>query len=118
MDERVENSALNSYNNNRYQNIDTFELKRRQFILDAIVLILEETETKHTITGELSGMLTINCTPKVKSQNTKTSDVTELNKDIKRQRQIQKQKQREEELKNKKGSQDNLDSLYLFKIED
>lgn len=124
MNEAVGDSVLNSYNNNRYQNIDTFELKRRQFILDAIVLILEETETKYTITGELNGMLTINCTPKVKSHNnnnnnnTKTSDVTELNKDIKRQRQIQKQKQREEELKNKKGSQDNLDSLYLFKIED
>lgn len=92
--------------------LEPIELKRRNLILDELDSIFEETATKFEVTGSIDKLLILNCTPKEKSIE-KNSSV----QNDKKQKRLEKQKQKQ--MKKKENiNEDELDSLYLFKIED
>ncbi|KAK6459407.1 altered inheritance of mitochondria protein 23, mitochondrial [Scheffersomyces xylosifermentans] len=98
------------------------ELQRRELITETLLSVLDELPCTYTVEGQKENKLSITVTPKPEAMEkvTASGSCEELlsPKELKKQRQLQKQKEREEELKRKKQEkEDNLDSLYSFKIE-
>ncbi|WEJ92989.1 Altered inheritance of mitochondria protein 23, mitochondrial [Yamadazyma tenuis] len=90
-------------------NLDPFELKRRQVVVDELQGLLEQTETKFERKGGLKGLLMLTCIPKdVPTTTAKPSD--------KKQKPVEKKKKEEPE-KAPKVEEEDLDALYSFKIE-
>lgn len=92
--------------------LDPIELRRRNLILDELDHILEETETKFDISGSIDRLLILTCAPKDKPVDAGSSA-----QDDKKQKRVEKQRQKEQK-KLQKVDEEELDSLYLFKIED
>lgn len=95
-----------------------FELKRRQMIVQKIQEYLQSEKATAEVTGELESRIIISCTSNIKPSESSKEEADVCSKEHKRQRMLMKQKQREEEAKQKMlKDEDELDSLYLFKIE-
>lgn len=93
-------------------NLDSIELKRRNLILDELDVIFEETGTKYDITGSIDNLLIFHCTPKeIIFEHSSAHNE-------KKQKRLERQRQNEQSKKQKKLDEADLDSLYLFKIED
>lgn len=88
------------------------ELKKKELVVENLKEILEECQCQYDITGNIHSRLAIKCSA---SPNRKTeTSVVPNGKELRKQKKLKKVK---EEPK-KTVSEDDLDSLYLFKIED
>lgn len=90
--------------------LEQFEIKRRELILGEVELILEESGTTFDRHGSIYKQVFYNCVPKEKPKVS--------NKNDKKLKQAEKQRQRQEQAKAKKMEEEDLDSLYLFKVDD
>ncbi|KAG2731449.1 hypothetical protein G9P44_005865 [Scheffersomyces stipitis] len=122
-----ESETLNMYDIRRSLAHDedalNIETQRRELISQQLFCILDEMPCTYEIEGQKENKLKVTVSPRqdaVKQSISPSSEECTLSaKDLKKQRQLQKQKEREELLKLKKQEkEDNLDSLYSFKIED
>lgn len=106
-------------NDNDPSEID-FEIKRRQMIIEELTCILEECSCQFDISGHVDSRIMVSCSPPVIKEKTCEPTVDVSQKDIKKQKKILKLKKLEEERQQKKAKvdEDELDSLYLFKLED
>lgn len=93
----------------------SLEMKKRELVLEKLKELLDEAECKYDVSGNLDARMMLNLTPKV--QTAVKKDESELSpRELKR---LKKQTS----AKDKGGArskiaEDDLDSLYLFKIED
>lgn len=91
----------------------TLEMKKRELVLERLTELLEESGSKYEVSGNLDARMMFNVSPKAKSN----ADVDEAElspKELKRARKLGREK---EKTRNKVDEED-LDSLYLFKIEE
>lgn len=98
-----------------------YELKKRELILQKIEEILNDAECSFELSGKVDSRIIASCTPKQKPTSSESSGKDE-NSDTKllkklRKQEKQKQKQRKEKEKASTKEED-LDALYLFKIDD
>lgn len=93
----------------------SLEMKKRELVLEKLKELLDDAECKYDVSGNLDARMMLNLTPKV--QTAVKKDESELSpRELKR---LKKQTS----AKDKGGArskiaEDDLDSLYLFKIED
>lgn len=99
-----------------------FEIKRRHMILEELENILTECDCQFDTSGHIDSRIMVSCSPAVVlAQTTSVLEESDLSsKELKRQKKLEKQKKIEEEKKLKKlrADEDELDSLYLFRIEE
>lgn len=96
------------------------EMRRRQLVVDNMKTILEECDATFEINGDLESRVVIRCEVKPnRISNKKEQEEQQLSaKELKKQRKILKQKEAEEKRKQKTTNETDIDSLYLFKIEE
>lgn len=96
------------------------EMRRRQLVVENMKTILEECEATFEITGDLESRVVIRCDVKPnRISNKKEQEEQQLSaKELKKQRKLLKQKEAEEKRKRKPVNETDIDSLYLFKIEE
>lgn len=96
-----------------------FEIKRRHMILEELKNILEECECQFDISGHIDSRIMVSCSPLVMMPKSDEENVGDnSSKELKKQKKLMKLKKIEEEKKQKKiKDEEDLDSLYLFKIE-
>lgn len=87
------------------------ELKKRELVVEKLKELLDEAESKYEVSGVLEARMMLNVTPKVKS----TAGADDKEVTGREMRKIKKQAKSKEKTK---IDEDDLDSLYLFRIQD
>lgn len=91
----------------------TLELNKRELVMEKLKELLDEAESKYEVSGNLDARMMLNVSPKPKSTHKQETELTA--KEAKR---LKKQTiSKEKENTRTKIDEDDLDSLYLFKIE-
>lgn len=91
----------------------SLELKKRELLVEKLSQLLDESGSKYEVSGNLDARMVFNVAPK--PDITGAADEVELSpKELKRARKLVKEKEKPQA----KIGDDDLDSLYLFKIED
>lgn len=104
----MEGKKIYASRNDDEELANQFELKRRNHVVDELINILEESETGIESSGTVEGQLILNCTPKEPVKEKKVVKTDKKDKKVKKQKAPQ----------TKKIEEEDLDALYLFKIED
>lgn len=93
-----------------------FEMNKRQLLFDKLQQILEDCDCKTEVKGSLEGRIMVKVTARHPIMKKNEESTPSKEKDRKRMKKAQKAR----ELADKKAaaSEDDLDALYLFKIED
>lgn len=93
----------------------SIESRRREMIFEKIKELLEECECKYEVSGNVQTRIALNCSPKpsvtTKKAEAKTEEVSP--REAKRLRKLAKQKEQKKSLQD-----EDLDSLYLLKIDE
>lgn len=91
----------------------SLELKKRELLVEKLSQLLDESGSKYEVSGNLDARMVFNVSPKPNTAG--VADEGELSpKELKRARKLAKEKEKPLA----KIGDDDLDSLYLFKIED
>lgn len=96
-----------------------FEIKRRHMIIEELQNILEECECQFDISGHIDSRIMVSCAPLIATTKSNEGNLEEdSSKELKKQKKLMKLKKLEEKKQKKSKIEEDLDSLYLFKIED
>jgi len=96
-----------------------FEIKRRHMIIEELQSILEECECQFDISGHIDSRIMVSCAPPIATTKPNEGNLEEdSSKELKKQKKLMKLKKLEEKKQKKTKVEEDLDSLYLFKIED
>lgn len=90
----------------------TLELKKRELVLEKLKELLDEAESKYEVSGALEARMMLNVTPKAKSIASQETEKELTARELKKLKKLAKPKEKV------KVDEDELDSLYLFKIQD
>lgn len=93
----------------------TLELKKRELLVEKLSEILVESDSKYEVSGSPDARMTFNVSPKAKV----TGDAEEVDlspRELKRAKKLGREKEKEKP--QARINDDDLDSLYLFKIDD
>lgn len=97
-------------------------MRRHEMIYQQIQEMLDELQCEYDISGDLDSRIIISCSPKrnlsSKHMEEHDSELELSKKEVKRQKKLAKQKELELKKSQQKAKESDLDSLYLFKIED
>lgn len=115
-EENAEDKDVDDHTHSDYD----FEMRRREMIIEKICEISEESNCSFEKHGSIKSRVTVNCTPRMSPQSTKTDDAADTSqRESRSQKKMRtKQKQKEEENSQSKKEESDLDSMYNFKIED
>lgn len=98
-----------------------YELKKRELILQKIEEILNDAECSFDLSGKVGSRIIASCTPKQKPTYTESSGNEEIS-DTKRLKKLRKQEKQKQKQKKENDivftKEEDLDALYLFKIDD
>lgn len=92
------------------------ELKKKELVVEKLKEILEECQCQYEVSGNIHSRLAIKCSALPNRAKETTEAVS--SKDLKKQKKAKEQKEKKAKEQKKTVSEDDLDSLYLFKIED
>ncbi|CUM67106.1 uncharacterized protein PRCAT00004795001 [Priceomyces carsonii] len=114
----VDNGNMRKYEDDELE----IEMRRHEMIYQQIQEMLDELQCEYDISGDLDSRIIISCSPKrnlsSKHMEEHDSELELSKKEVKRQKKLAKQKELELKKSQQKAKESDLDSLYLFKIED
>lgn len=116
-DQEEDEESTGSSNNILYGKMDeeelSIELKRREMVYTTVLEILDELPCSYKVEGKLETRLSIHVQPEKKEVQPERKDTKAEEKDAKKEKKTKKEKKKKEKLEDQ-----DLDAMYLMKIED
>lgn len=115
-DAEVEGTGYQRARDNVEDGEFNLELKKKELVVEKLKEILEECQCQYEVSGNIQSRLAFKCS--ALPNRVKETTETVSSKDLRKQKKAKEQKEKKVKGQKRIVSEDDLDSLYLFKIEE